>query len=153
LPAACLNLQRERYAVDRICRQAYTPNVSWDVEYTNEFSDWWMSLTEDEQDAVAIGIRKLETLGLALGYPHSSQVKGSRHGRMRELRIQVHGRPFRVFYAFNPERNAILLIGADKGTVGDDRFYELFVPLADSIYDEHLAELAADKRREQKSNG
>ena len=125
--------------------------MSWDVEYTNEFSDWWTSLSEDEQDAVAVGIRKLETLGLALGYPHSSQVKGSRHGHMRELRIQLHGRPFRVFYAFNPARNAILLIGGDKGALGNDRFYEVYVPLADSIYDEHLAELAAERRaNEQK---
>lgn len=120
--------------------------VSWDVEYTDEFNDWWTGLTEDEQDAVAVGIRKLETLGLALGYPHSSQVKGSKHGHMRELRIQVQGRPFRIFYAFNPERNAILLIGGDKGALGDDRFYEVYIPLADSIYDEHLAELAAEKR-------
>jgi hypothetical protein len=102
--------------------------VSWDVEYTDEFSDWWNGLTEDEQNSVAVGIRKLETLGLALGYPHSSQVRGSKHGHMRQLRIQVQGRPFRIFYAFNPERNAVLLIGGDKGALGDDRFYEVYVP-------------------------
>ena len=126
--------------------------MSWDVECTDEFNDWWVGLAEGEQDAVAVGIRKLETLGVALGYPHSSQVKGSRHGHMRELRIQANGRPFRVFYAFNPRRNAILLIGGDKGALGDDRFYETYVPLADSIYDEHLAELEAEhKAAEQKT--
>lgn len=58
----------------------------------------------------------------------------------------MQGRPFRIFYAFNPERNAILLIGGDKGALGDDRFYQVYVPLADAIYDEHLAELAAEKK-------
>jgi len=55
---------------------------------------------------------------------------------MRELRVQSGGRPIRVFYAFDPRRMAILLIGGDK--TGDDRFYETFVPIADRLYDEHL---------------
>lgn len=58
---------------------------------------------------------------------------------MRELRIQHKGRPFRVFYAFDPRRTAILLIGADK--TGNDRWYEEYVLRADRLYDEHLAEL------------
>ena len=58
---------------------------------------------------------------------------------MRELRIQSRGRPIRVFYAFDPRRTAILLIGGDK--TGDDRFYKRFVPIADRLYDEHLQEL------------
>ena len=55
---------------------------------------------------------------------------------MRELRTRFGGRPFRTLYAFDPMRNAILLIGGDK-TV-NDRWYEEFVPLADDLYDEHL---------------
>jgi hypothetical protein len=55
---------------------------------------------------------------------------------MRELRTQVKGRPFRTLYAFDPRRMAILLIGGDKK--GDDRWYEVFVPWADDLYDEHL---------------
>lgn len=58
---------------------------------------------------------------------------------MRELRIQSLGKPLRVFYAFDPRRSAILLIGGDK--TGDDRFYETFVPTADRLYDQHLLEL------------
>jgi hypothetical protein len=58
---------------------------------------------------------------------------------MRELRVQSGGRPLRVFYAFDPVRNAVLLIGGDK--TGDDRFYETFVPIADALYDEHLVAL------------
>jgi len=49
------------------------------------------------------------------------------------------GRPIRVFYAFDPRRTAILLIGGDK--TGDDRFYDKYVPIADGLYDEHIEEL------------
>jgi hypothetical protein len=58
---------------------------------------------------------------------------------MRELRIQVEGHPYRVLYAFNPLRNAILLLGGDK--TGDGRWYEVSVPVADRLDDEHLIEL------------
>ena len=58
---------------------------------------------------------------------------------MRELRIQSGGRPLRVFYAFDPRRTAILLIGGDK--TGDDRFYAEYVPRADNLYDEYIEEL------------
>ncbi len=62
-----------------------------------------------------------------------------RRGHMRELRVQSGGRPLRIFYAFDPRRAAILLIGGDK--TGDDRFYEKHVPLADDLYDTYLDEL------------
>ena len=58
---------------------------------------------------------------------------------MRELRVQSGGRPLRVFYAFDPRRSAILLIGGDK--TGDDRFYERMVPIADQLYDVYIAEI------------
>ena len=110
-----------------------------DVEYTNEFGDWWDHLGEDEQEDIVATVELLEEKGPALRFPHSSGVVGSRHGRMRELRIQSGGRPIRVFYAFDPRRTAILLIGGDK--TGDDRFYARFVPLADRLYDEYLRAL------------
>ena len=110
-----------------------------EIEYTDEFDGWWGGLTEDEQDSVAVAVGVLEARGVALGSPHSSQVKGAKHSRMRELRVQHAGRPIRVFYAFDPRRVAILLIGGDK--TGDDRFYERMVHEADRLYDEHLEEL------------
>jgi hypothetical protein len=58
---------------------------------------------------------------------------------MRELRVQSGGRPIRVFYAFDPRRTAILLIGGDK--TGDDRVYERMIPIADRLYDVYIAEL------------
>ena len=117
--------------------------MEWNVEYTDEFEAWWNSLTEEEQEDVGAGERLLEKRGPSLPFPYSSEVKNSRHGHMRELRIQSGGKPLRVFYAFNPKRTAILLIGGDK--TGDDRFYERMVPIADNLYDEHLRELSKEQ--------
>jgi len=111
----------------------------WEVEYTDEFGAWWQGLSEAEQVSVFASVGLLEMHGPQLGHPHSSGIASSRHSRMRELRAQHRGRPLRVLYAFDPRRTAILLIGGDK--TGKDRWYEEFVPLADRLYDEHLAEL------------
>lgn len=114
-------------------------SAGWDVEYTDEFGRWWESLSEGEQESVAASVGLLEECGPMLGYPHSSGVRASRHGHMRELRTQHDGRPLRTLYAFDPRRAAILLLGGDK--TGDDRWYEINVPVADRLYDEHLAQL------------
>lgn len=113
--------------------------MHWDVEYTDEFGTWWADLTEFQQEDVAAVVELLGEHGPRLPFPYSSGVENSRHGHMRELRIQSGGRPIRVFYAFDPRRSAILLIGGDK--TGDNRFYQRHVRLADSLYDEHLDEL------------
>lgn len=74
-----------------------------------------------------------------LGRPYADTVKGSRHANMKELRTQSLGRPLRTFFAFDPRRAAILLIGGDK--TGDKRFYDRMIPVADRLYDEHVARL------------
>lgn len=111
----------------------------WEVEYTNEFGLWWDRLSAVEQESIAASVQLLEVRGPGLPFPHSSGINGSRHGHMRELRIQHQGRPYRVLYAFDPRRAAILLIGGDK--TGDDRWYDTHVPIADQLYDEHLEEI------------
>ena len=113
--------------------------MPWEVEYTDEFGQWWQQLSGGQQDAVAARVELLVEHGPNLAYPYSSDIRGSRHGGMRELRIQRGGRPFRVFYAFDPRRTSILLIGGDK--TGNDRFYDEYVPLADALYDDYLEEL------------
>jgi hypothetical protein len=122
--------------------------VTWDVEYTDEFGRWWDTLTEAEQESVDVSVRLLEAMGPQLPFPHSSGVNGSRHGHMRELRVQHAGRPYRVLYAFDPKRAAILLLGGDK--TGNKRWYEVHVPLADRLYDAHLKELAEEVKRHGK---
>ena len=113
--------------------------VEWSIEYTDEFGEWWQTLAVEEQEDLTAGVELLEERGPHLGYPYSSGILGSRHGHMRELRVQSGGRPLRVFYAFDPLRSAILLIGGDK--TGDSQFYERYIPIADRLYDEHLQEL------------
>ena len=113
--------------------------MSWAVEYTNEFKDWWDNLGIQDQRALTAKVELLMERGPNLLFPHSSGIKGSHHGHMRELRAQSGGRPLRVFYAFDPTRTSILLIGGDK--TGNDRFYEEYIPVADALYHEHLEEL------------
>ena len=112
---------------------------AWDVEYTDEFGAWWAGLTALEQESVDASVGLLMLAGPNLGFPHSSGVKSSRHSHMRELRVQHEGKPYRVLYAFDPRRCAILLLGGSK--VGDDRWYERNVPVADALYDTHLKTL------------
>ena len=125
--------------------------MAWQVEYTDEFGVWWDTLTEDERIRITASVGLLERRGPGLPFPHSSGISGSRHGHMRELRVQVGGRPIRVFYAFDPRRIAILLIGGDK--TGRDDFYTRLIPLADRLYDEHLAALAAEAERGGPNDG
>jgi hypothetical protein len=118
--------------------------MGWDVEYTDKFGDWWASLNEAEQESVAATVGLLERLGPQLPHPHSSGISGSRFDHMRELRVQHRGSPYRILYAFDPLRVAILLIGGDK--TGNDRWYVEMIPVADALYQEHLDELRQEGR-------
>jgi hypothetical protein len=113
--------------------------MAWEVEYSDEFGDWWDTLDATEQVSITVTVNLLRQLGPTLKMPHSSGIETSRHSHMRELRIQHKGRPYRLLYAFDPRRAAMLLIGGNK--TGGDRWYEQYVPLADAIYDRHLIEL------------
>ena len=109
------------------------------IEYTDEFGQWFSDLGEIQQDDIASIVSLLDTQGTKLGFPYSSKINGSKHSRMRELRVQSQGRPIRIFYCFDPKRDAILLIGGDK--TGDKRFYERMIPIADQLYDIYLIEI------------
>lgn len=112
--------------------------MAWDVEYTNEFEDWWNDLTIDEQDAVEACIPFLRHHGPTLGRPLVDTVKGSRHSHMKELRPPATN--IRILFAFDPRRVAILLIGGDK-TNRWQEWYDEYIPIADALYDEYLEEL------------
>ena len=119
--------------------------MSWEVEYTDEFENWWSGLDAEEQVSVAAVVEVLAELGPSLSFPYSSHVKSSRHGNMRELRVQHRGRPYRVLYAFDPRRVALLLLGGTK--TGGARWYEKLVPEADLLYDRHLKALKREDDR------
>lgn len=105
---------RGRKRLTKGCRRRNIPSVACTVEYTDEFGRWWATLDEDQQEDIAAHVALLEERDVRLGHPHSSAINGSRHGHMRELRIQSGGRPLRAFYAFDPRRMAILLIGRQQ---------------------------------------
>jgi hypothetical protein len=113
--------------------------MNWNVENTGEFGDWWSGLTERQQENISAIVLLLMEHGPQLPFPYSSGVSASRHSHMRELRVQSGGRPIRIFYAFDPRRTAILLIGGDK--TGDGRFYERMIPIADALYDTYIEEI------------
>jgi len=117
--------------------------VTWEVEYTDEFEEWWSCLSIGEQDAIAVVVGLLENKGPHLPFPYSSGIATSRHAHMRELRIQYRGDPYRVLYAFDPRRIALLLLGGSK--VGNDRWYVENVSIADRLYDEHLKTLESEE--------
>ena len=118
--------------------------VAWEVSFTDEFERWWETLDEEAQDAVAVRVELLEELGPALGRPAVDQITGSRHHNMKELRASSDG-ALRVLFAFDPLREAILLIGGNK-TGAWERWYQEMIPVADDLYDQHLKELEEEGR-------
>jgi hypothetical protein len=118
--------------------------MPFDVETTDEFNEWYASIEDDEiVAAINVKVDLLVDAGWHLSRPHADTVNGSRHSNMKELRVNAQGRPFRIFFAFDPRRTAIILIGGDK--TNDPRFYDRMIPIADELYITHLSELEDEK--------
>jgi len=113
--------------------------MACEVEFTDEFGSWWDSLDPDEQESVRYSIQLPQDQGVHLKRPHADAIHGSKYNNMRELRVQHQGRPYRILFAFDPRRTAMLLIGGDK--TGRPDWYGEFVPNADKIYAQHLKEI------------
>jgi hypothetical protein len=111
-----------------------------EVVGTDEFRDWFRGLTDPERDGVARVVDMLEEAGIALGFPYSSEIRVSRMA-LRELRPKRGRSPLRVFYAFDPRRQAVLLLGGSKGA--SEAFYARYVPRAEAIWEEYLKEQEA----------
>ncbi|MGB7686000.1 MAG: type II toxin-antitoxin system RelE/ParE family toxin, partial [Solirubrobacterales bacterium] len=94
--------------------------MSWSAERTAEFDSWWKTLTDPEQRKVVASVEALQELGPTTGRPLVDSVEGSRHSNMKELRVT---QTMRIFFAFDPQRVAILLIGGDKAGK-TKRFYK-----------------------------
>lgn len=115
--------------------------AGWVILQSPEFRHWYRTnLTEDEQDAIVAAALRLQADGPALRRPLSGIVKGSKFSNMKEL-IPPAGN-IRILYIFDPKRRAILLLGGDK-TNDWTGWYATNIPIADAIYDRHLASLAA----------
>lgn len=98
--------------------------MAWEVEFTDEFGEWWNSLSPEEQESVNASVRLLQEKGPALGRPHADTLsKMSKRSQMKELRIQHAGDAYRVLFAFDPKRNAVLLLGDRKA---DQKWYKQY---------------------------
>jgi hypothetical protein len=118
--------------------------AAWIVEYTHQFGSWWDTLSVEEQRALTAAVELLERDGPALGRPLADTITASRHANMKELRPPATS--LRVLFAFDPRRTAILLIGGDKRNRWQ-AWYREYIPVADRLYDEHLAALADEGDR------
>jgi hypothetical protein len=108
----------------------------WEIERTERIAEWIKSLDDDAREAILKNLIILKEFGPKLGRPYVDTIKQSRHKNMKELRTQNKMRLFRIFFVFDLDRKAILLIGGDKR--GDKRFYERMIPIADDLYDSHI---------------
>jgi hypothetical protein len=124
--------------------------VTWTVLFHDAFHAEILALDEDLQDELLAHARLLEEFGPNLGRPTVDGLKGSKHPNMKELRFGWQRGVWRVAFAFDPKRQAILLVGGDKGGADQRRFYKRLIAVADGRFDEHLASLAPAKGKEKK---
>ena len=118
--------------------QAIISRMTWTVLFHDAFDEEFSSLKEDLQDELLAHARLLAEFGPNLGRPTVDTLKGSRHTNMKELRFSWNGQVWRVAFAFDPQRQAILLVGGDKGGADQRRFYKRLIDVADGRYEEHL---------------
>jgi hypothetical protein len=117
---------------------------TWQVEYADEFFTEVTGYPTEVQTKIAAGALLLAEFGPRLGRPRVDLLKGSRHANMKELRLDVGQGVWRVAFAFDPTRKAILLKAGNKRGISDARFYRDLIRVADERFDRHLAQL---KRR------
>jgi hypothetical protein len=123
----------------------YILYMEWTVIFHHEFSPWFYDQDEELQDEIAANLKVLEEDGPMLGRPRVDAVKGSVFTNMKELRVQFQGDPYRILFAFDPKRQALLLVGGCK--VSDKRWYKTNVPIADKRFKEHLQKLEKEKKK------
>jgi hypothetical protein len=124
-----------------IIMYALSCGMAWGVGSTAQYDGWFAGLTDDEQERIIAAVRILRQDGPALGRPLVDHIKMSRHANMKELRV----RHMRILFAFDPEQQAILLLGGNKE--GEwDRWYDEQVPEADELFDRHVAKIRETAR-------
>jgi hypothetical protein len=115
--------------------------LSWIVEIGDEFELEFYELHEDVRTEILALTRFLQQFGPQLGRPRVDTLNDSRHANMKELRFDAADGVWRVAFAFDPKRNAVLLIAGDKSGGGEKRFYRQLITKADERFDEHLSQM------------
>lgn len=126
----------------------YILDMTWQVKECEAYTSWFETQSEDLQDEIFAKVGVLCREGPGLGRPVVDTLEGSEYSNMKELRVQYQGEPWRILFAFDPEREAILLLGGNK--TGNDQWYEDNIPIADIRYAEHLDALRQKRKEEKK---
>ena len=124
--------------------------MKWEVDLHDDFVPEYRELHKDVQDELLAKIELLEHSGPRLGRPSADTLNGSRHANMKELRFDAADGVWRVAFAFDPNRKAIILAAGDKSGVGEKRFYRQLIDKADARFDAHLAKIKRQKQKERK---
>lgn len=124
--------------------------VKWIVEIGDEFQPEYDALAEEVQEQLLAMTRLLQQFGPQLKRPHADTMNGSRHANMKELRFKAADGVWRVAFAFDPKRKAVLLVAGDKSGVSGKRFYDELIRKADDRYDAHLSRLTKKVRKRRK---
>ena len=124
----------------------------WTVLFHDAFIHELDLLDEELQDELLAHAKLLAQFGPHLGRPTVDTLKGSSYANMKELRFKASGGVWRVAFAFDPVRAAILLVAGDKCSVDQKRFYKKLIALADSRYDEHLLSLNEMLKQEMRDD-
>jgi len=112
--------------------------LSWVVDIHPEFSDEFNALAKRVKIELFARIKLLEEFGPELKRPHVDTLKGSRFTNMKELRFNANDGVWRVAFAFDPDREAILLVAGDKSGVSSNKFYGKLIRVADERFERHL---------------
>ena len=131
----------DRYALDSICTLGYIRQLSWKVLFHAEFLEEYRKLPLPVQDEIAAMAEFLSAMGPSLKRPYADTLNGSRFANMKELRFDADDGVWRLAYAFDPQRKAILLVAGDKSEVSTKRFYKTLIAKADARFAGHLDEL------------
>lgn len=123
--------------------------MSWSVAFSDEFDREFEGLTSAVQDELLATAKLLGTFGPQLGRPHADTLNDSSFANMKELRFEADDGVWRVAFAFDPERQAILLVAGDKSGGSEKRFYKALIAKADKRYQAHLDRLAAAKKEKK----
>ena len=119
--------------------------MAWVVLLADEFLPEFQALDRNVSIELAATAAVLEHFGPHLGRPRVDTLKGSRHSNMKELRFNAGGGVWRVAFAFDPKRHAILLTAGDKSGTSERRFYRALIRRADTRFDRHLAMMRAGR--------
>ncbi len=118
----------------------------WEVEFHEEFLPEFKQFSEVVRRQAYVLVELLTKFGPQLGRPHVDTLKGSKHANLKELRFRADDGAWRIAFAFDAKRRAILLIGGDKSGVSKDRFYRNLIELAERRFDSHQTALAKGRK-------